>query len=41
MGDSIEEGIAEIVNQKGNLVLRRDDGTVLEIVAGDVTLLKD
>jgi len=36
----IEVGIAETVNMKGNLVLRRDDGSQLEVIAGDVTLLK-
>ena len=36
-----EEGIAETVNGEGNLVLRRDDGSRFEIIAGDVTLLKD
>jgi len=40
-GSGTEEGIAETVNGEGNLVLRRDDGSRFEIIAGDVTLLKD
>ncbi|MCX6004341.1 MAG: biotin--[acetyl-CoA-carboxylase] ligase [Chloroflexi bacterium] len=41
MNGSIKEGVAETINQAGNLVLRRDDGSVMEIIAGDVTIVKD
>ncbi|MDD5312753.1 MAG: biotin--[acetyl-CoA-carboxylase] ligase [Dehalococcoidia bacterium] len=41
MNGNIEDGVAETINRAGNLVLRRDDGTDLEIVAGDVTIVKD
>ncbi len=37
-GASIEEGIAEGVNPDGSLILRRSDGTLTAIIAGDVTL---
>jgi BirA family biotin operon repressor/biotin-[acetyl-CoA-carboxylase] ligase len=39
-GKSVEEGIAETVNYSGNLILRRHDNSLVEIVAGDVTLIK-
>ena len=35
------EGIAEAINRSGHLLLRQDDGTVHEIVAGDVSLVPD
>jgi BirA family biotin operon repressor/biotin-[acetyl-CoA-carboxylase] ligase len=40
-GTAVEEGYAETVNENGNLILRRDDGTLTEILVGDVTLLKE
>ena len=36
----IEEGVAESVNENGALLVRRADGSVIELVAGDVTLFK-
>jgi len=39
--ESLEQGQAEAVTREGNLVLRHSDGTVSEIIAGDVTLIKD
>jgi BirA family biotin operon repressor/biotin-[acetyl-CoA-carboxylase] ligase len=38
-GKTVEQGKAETVTAKGNLLLRRDDGSLVEIVAGDVTLI--
>jgi BirA family biotin operon repressor/biotin-[acetyl-CoA-carboxylase] ligase len=38
-GNSAIEGVAEAVNGSGHLVLRLDDGSVQEIVAGDVSLI--
>jgi BirA family biotin operon repressor/biotin-[acetyl-CoA-carboxylase] ligase len=40
-GKAIEHGIADTVDEAGNLVLRRDDNSLLTVIAGDVTLLKD
>jgi BirA family biotin operon repressor/biotin-[acetyl-CoA-carboxylase] ligase len=40
-GDSIEQGKAEAVTENGNLVLRHADGSLSEIVAGDVTVVKE
>jgi BirA family biotin operon repressor/biotin-[acetyl-CoA-carboxylase] ligase len=40
-GDTVEQGKAEAVTKNGNLVLRHSDGSISEIVAGDVTILKD
>ncbi|MCJ7514485.1 MAG: biotin--[acetyl-CoA-carboxylase] ligase [Dehalococcoidia bacterium] len=40
-GKTVEQGIAEIVTENGNLLLRRADGSLAEIVAGDVTVIKD
>jgi BirA family biotin operon repressor/biotin-[acetyl-CoA-carboxylase] ligase len=37
-GDEVEQGTAETVTETGNLILRRADGSVAEIVAGDVTV---
>ena len=37
-GDVVQEGIAESVDVEGNLLLRRSDGSLLTIIAGDVTL---
>ena len=37
-GDLVEEGRAESVDENGSLLLRRSDGSVVTIVAGDVTL---
>jgi BirA family biotin operon repressor/biotin-[acetyl-CoA-carboxylase] ligase len=35
------EGIAEAVNPGGNLVLRMDDGSIHEVIAGDVSNVRD
>ncbi|RPJ64236.1 MAG: biotin--[acetyl-CoA-carboxylase] ligase [Dehalococcoidia bacterium] len=35
------EGIAQAINPDGNLVLRLDDGSLHEIIAGDVTNIRD
>jgi len=37
-GDHVEEGVAEDVDSEGNLLLRREDGSVITLSAGDVTL---
>jgi BirA family biotin operon repressor/biotin-[acetyl-CoA-carboxylase] ligase len=39
-GEAIEQGKAETVTETGNLILRRSDGSLAEIVAGDVTVIK-
>jgi BirA family biotin operon repressor/biotin-[acetyl-CoA-carboxylase] ligase len=39
-GQIVEQGKAEAVTEYGNLVLRRADGSLAEIVAGDVTVIK-
>jgi len=39
-GDVIEKGVAESVDTDGSLLLRKADGTLAKIVAGDVTLRK-
>ena len=40
-GDIIEQGIAESVTENGSLLLRRQDGSLIEIVAGDVSVIKN
>ncbi|MGD0353069.1 MAG: biotin--[acetyl-CoA-carboxylase] ligase [Dehalococcoidia bacterium] len=40
-GKTVEQGQAETITENGNLVLRHDDGSLTEIVAGDVTVIKD
>jgi BirA family biotin operon repressor/biotin-[acetyl-CoA-carboxylase] ligase len=40
-GKTIQQGKAEAVTEHGNLLLRRSDGSLAEIVAGDVTVIKD
>jgi BirA family biotin operon repressor/biotin-[acetyl-CoA-carboxylase] ligase len=40
-GKTVEQGQAETVTENGNLLLRRADGSLVEIVAGDVTVIKD
>jgi len=40
-GKSVEQGVAKTVTENGNLLLQRDDGSLIEIVAGDVTVIKD
>jgi BirA family biotin operon repressor/biotin-[acetyl-CoA-carboxylase] ligase len=40
-GKTVEHGLAETVTENGNLLLRHADGSLIEIVAGDVTVLKD
>jgi BirA family biotin operon repressor/biotin-[acetyl-CoA-carboxylase] ligase len=37
-GDHVEEGYAEDVDENGSLLLRRSDGSLVQITAGDVTL---
>jgi len=37
----VERGIAEDVTEDGSLLLRRADGSLVEIVAGDVTVVKE
>jgi BirA family biotin operon repressor/biotin-[acetyl-CoA-carboxylase] ligase len=38
--DGVVEGIAECVNQQGNLCVRQDDGTLAELAVGDVIMLR-
>jgi BirA family biotin operon repressor/biotin-[acetyl-CoA-carboxylase] ligase len=40
-GSGTLEGVAESVNPGGNLVLRMDDGSMREVVAGDVSNVRD
>ena len=40
-GDTIEQGMAESVTENGSLLLRRQDGSLIEIMAGDVSVIKD
>jgi len=40
-GEAVEQGKVETVTQNGNLTLRRADGSLTEIVAGDVTVIKE
>lgn len=40
-GESVERGKAETVTEHGNLILRRADGSLAEIIVGDVTVIKD
>lgn len=37
-GEHVEEGVAEDVDSEGNLLLRRADGTLITLMAGEVTL---
>ena len=37
-GEQVEEGVAEDVDAEGNLLLRRPDGTLVALTAGEVTL---
>jgi BirA family biotin operon repressor/biotin-[acetyl-CoA-carboxylase] ligase len=37
-GERVEEGYAESVDSEGHLLLRRSDGSLLKIAAGEVTL---
>ncbi len=39
--DYVEDGIAEDVDGDGNLLLRRTDGSIIAVSAGDVTLATD
>jgi BirA family biotin operon repressor/biotin-[acetyl-CoA-carboxylase] ligase len=41
MGKTVEQGKAETITENGNLILRRADGSVAEIIVGDVTVIKD
>jgi BirA family biotin operon repressor/biotin-[acetyl-CoA-carboxylase] ligase len=38
LGERIEEGVAEDVDAQGSLLIRRDDGSLVTVEAGDVTL---
>ena len=38
LGELVEEGVAEDVDAEGNLLVRRDDGSLAVVEAGDVTL---
>jgi len=40
-GKTVEQGWAETVAENGNLIVRREDGSLIEINAGDVTVIKD
>jgi len=40
-GTTIEHGIAETATANGNLVLRRNNGSLVEIAVGDVTVIKE
>ena len=40
-GKTVEQGKAEKVTESGNLILRRADGSLAEITAGDVTVIKE
>lgn len=40
-GHQIEEGVAEDVDEDGALLLRRADGSLARLIAGEVTLFKD
>lgn len=40
IGEMVEEGKAESVAEDGSLFLRRDDGSLAKVAAGDVTVLK-
>jgi BirA family biotin operon repressor/biotin-[acetyl-CoA-carboxylase] ligase len=37
-GDEVQDGYAESVDEAGNLIVRRPDGTRITVTAGDVTL---
>ena len=39
-GTDIFKGTARSINTAGNLIMRLDDGTLKEVIAGDVTILK-
>jgi biotin-(acetyl-CoA carboxylase) ligase len=36
--DQVIEGTAETVDDQGNLILRKPDGSTVNVVAGEVTL---
>jgi len=38
LGERVEEGVAEDVDALGSLLIRRDDGSLVTVEAGDVTL---
>ena len=38
LGERVEEGVAEDVDAEGSLLIRRDDGSLATVEAGDVTL---
>jgi BirA family biotin operon repressor/biotin-[acetyl-CoA-carboxylase] ligase len=40
-GSTVEKGIAESVTETGSLLLRRQDGSLIEIMAGDVSVIKN
>ena len=37
-GDEVQDGYAESVDEEGNLIIRRPDGRLVTVAAGDVTL---
>jgi len=37
-GDEVQDGYAESVDDEGNLIIRRPDGNLITVAAGDVTL---
>jgi BirA family biotin operon repressor/biotin-[acetyl-CoA-carboxylase] ligase len=37
-GDEVQDGYAESVDEEGNLIIRRPDGRLITVAAGDVTL---
>ena len=37
-GDEVQDGYAESVDEDGNLIIRRPDGELITVAAGDVTL---
>lgn len=41
VGDTVLEGLATSINAKGNLVLRMDDSSFKEIIAGDVSNVRN
>jgi len=40
-GDSLVEGMAESVSRDGSLLVRKNDGSLETVIAGDVNLVQD
>jgi len=40
-GQQVDRGKAEDVTERGSLILRHADGSLVEVMAGDVTIVKD